>query len=305
MNASLVIMAAGMGSRYGGNKQIDGVGPHNEILMEYSIYDAIRAGFGKIIFIIKPDMVDLMDTICGNYLRNRTAKDGTAVEVAYAIQDFTSIPDYYTIPEGRTKPFGTIHALLCAKPFADGPFCVINADDYYGVEGFATMYNHLSAMAPTGKAAMVGYELIKTISPHGTVSRGICGIEQGNLASVWEGLKIQANPDATLIDVASNTPLAPETTVSMNLWGFQPSIFDAMGDYFEHFLRHEAGDNVKAECLLPVLISDEIEKGTLDVAVLHSSDRWFGMTYAEDRASVTTALVALHADGTYPASLRD
>ena len=304
MKACLVIMAAGMGSRYGGNKQVDGVGPHNEILMEYSIYDAIRAGFGRIVFIIKPDMQDLMEEICGRYLRTRTAGDGTAVEVEYAFQDFTSIPKYYTIPEGRTKPFGTIHAVLCAKNVVDGPFCVLNADDYYGVDAFAAMYQELMQLPQEGKATMVGYELAKTASVHGTVSRGICTVQEDVLCTLKETLKIQLFDDGTLQDLDTETILSPNAVVSMNYWGFQPSIFKVMEDYFEQFLRLDAGENQKAECLLPVMVGKQVSQGILKVSVLRSTDCWFGMTYQEDRMAVAKELEILHEAGVYPVSLK-
>ncbi len=304
MRASLVIMAAGMASRYGGNKQVDGVGPNNEILMEYSAHDAIRAGFGRIVFIIKPEMTDLLERLCGNYLRTKTAKDGQLVEVCYAYQTFDSIPDYYTIPEGRTKPFGTIHAILSAKDLVDGPFCVINADDYYGVEGFDTMYKALMDMKPEGQAAMVGYNLKQTASHNGSVSRGECHVVDGKLQTVTEIVKIQWNDDDTLVDLDTDRVLSPDMIVSMNLWGFQASAFVAMEAYFEHFLRFEAGDNIKAECYLPSFVGAELAKDTLEVAVLRSGERWFGMTYAQDRPLVMESLQALHEKGVYPKTLR-
>ena len=186
MKAALVIMAAGLGSRYGGNKQVDGVGPDNEILMEYSIYDAIRAGFTKVVFIVKPDMVDLMKRLCGDRIARTTARDGQPVEVCYAVQNFSSVPDFYHIPEGRTKPFGTVHALLCARPYVKEPLCVINADDYYGVDAYRTIYEQLQRLPDEGQATMVGYLLKNTASLHGTVSRGVCAVEDGKLRSVRE-----------------------------------------------------------------------------------------------------------------------
>lgn len=168
MKVSLVIMAAGLGSRYGGSKQVDGIGPHNEILMEYSIYDALRAGFSKVVFIIKPEMEEMMRRLCGDYLARKTALDGTPVEVAYVFQDFTSVPDFYRIPPERTKPFGTVHALLCAADVVHEPFCVINADDYYGIDAYRTIYDELVKLPETGKATMVGYLLKNTASLHGT-----------------------------------------------------------------------------------------------------------------------------------------
>lgn len=297
-------MAAGLGSRYGGSKQVDGIGPHNEILMEYSIHDALRAGFGKIVFIIKPEMEELVERICGSYLRRRTAADGSPVEVAYAFQDFSSVPDFYAIPPERTKPFGTVHALLCAAEAVDEPFCVINADDYYGIDAYRAIYQELAALPPAGKATMVGYLLKNTASLHGTVSRGVCTVENGKLRSVREALKVQLYPDGSLRDLAEDMPLSPETVVSMNFWGFTPSIFPALRDYFHQFLRTCAGDDPKAECLLPVMVGAELEQGGLEVSVLHSADRWFGMTYREDREIVAQELRTLHQAGAYPATLK-
>lgn len=304
MNVSLVIMAAGLGSRYGGSKQVDGIGPNGEILMEYSIYDALRAGFNKVVFIIKPEMEAMMRRLCGDALARRTAADGKPVRVAYVFQDFSSVPAFYRIPAGRTKPFGTVHALLCAADAVHEPCCVINADDYYGVDAFRTIYRELTQLPPEGKATMVGYLLKNTASLHGTVSRGVCTVEGGKLRSIREALKIQLYPDGSLKDLAEDRELAPDTVVSMNFWGFAPSIFPALKDYFDDFLRHEAGDNIKAECLLPLMVGDRLEKGALEVSVLRSADKWFGMTYQEDRAVVAEELRKLHAQGVYPGSLR-
>ena len=198
MKAALVIMAAGLGSRYGGNKQVDGVGPGGEILMEYSIHDAIRAGFTKIVFIIKNDMQDLMRSLCGDRIAGLTARDGEPVEVCYAVQDYSSLPAFYTVPAGRTKPFGTTHAVLCARPYVQEPFCVINADDYYGVDAYRAIYEELGRLPQQGKATMVGYLLRNTVSAHGTVSRGVCQVENGHLAGIHEALKIQLFPAAAL-----------------------------------------------------------------------------------------------------------
>ena len=305
MKVSLVIMAAGLGSRYGGSKQVDGIGPNGEILMEYSIYDALRAGFNKVVFIIKPEMEEMVRRLCGDALARRTAADGSPVEVAYAFQDFTSVPDFYHIPAERTKPFGTVHALLCAAGVVHEPCCVINADDYYGIDAYRTMYEALTKLPEKGQALMVGYLLKNTASLHGTVSRGVCTVDGGRLQRVREALKIQLYPDGSLKDLAEDRSLAPDTVVSMNFWGFAPSIFPALKDYFENFLRHEAGDNIKAECLLPLMVGEQLEKGALEVSVLHSADKWFGMTYQEDRALVAEELKKLHARGIYPASLRD
>lgn len=304
MKVSLVIMAAGLGSRYGGSKQVDGIGPHHEILMEYSIYDALRAGFNKIVFIIKPEMEEMMHRLCGDYLAKKTAKDGSPVEVDYVFQDFSSVPDFYTIPKERTKPFGTVHALLCAADKVHEPCCVINADDYYGIDAYQTIYDELMKLPASGKATMVGYLLKNTASLHGTVSRGVCAVAGGKLQSVRETLKIQLYPDGTLKDLAEDRLLAPDTVVSMNFWGFMPSIFPALQAYFEDFLRNEAGDNIKAECLLPVMVDQQMRSGQMEVSVLQSTDKWFGMTYQQDREVVASELKRLHAEGAYPESLR-
>ena len=304
MKVSLVIMAAGLGSRYGGSKQVDGIGPHNEILMEYSIYDALRAGFSKVVFIIKPEMEEMMRRLCGDYLARKTALDGTPVEVAYVFQDFTSVPDFYRIPPERTKPFGTVHALLCAADVVHEPFCVINADDYYGIDAYRTIYDELVKLPETGKATMVGYLLKNTASLHGTVSRGVCAVEDGKLRSVREALKIQLYPDGTLRDLAEGTDLSPETVVSMNFWGVCPQHLPALREYFENFLPH--GGRGKYQGRVPAAGDGggSAAKGALEVSVLHSADKWFGMTYHEDREIVAEELRKLHARGDYPESLR-
>ena len=304
MHSSLVIMAAGLGSRYGGSKQVDGIGPNGEILMEYSIHDALRAGFDKVVFIIKPEMQEMMDGLVG-YLEQKKTADGRPVEVAFVYQDFTSVPSFYHIPEERTKPFGTVHALLCAEPAVDGPFCVINADDYYGVDAYRTIYEELGKLAPSGESTMVGYLLKNTASLHGTVSRGVCKVKDGKLDSIQETLKIQLYPDGHLTDLDTNTDLDPETVVSMNFWGFMPSIFPALRAYFEAFLRGLPDGAVKAECLLPVMVGEELKAGRMTVSVLNSRDKWFGMTYHEDRALVAEDLQKLHEAGVYPPSLRN
>lgn len=304
MKVSLVIMAAGLGSRYGGSKQIDGIGPHNEILMEYGIYDALQAGFNKIVFIIKPDMAELMDRLCGDYLREKIALDGNPVEVEYVFQDFSSLPAFYPIPAERTKPFGTVHALLCAADVVKEPFCVINADDYYGADAYKTMYDALLQLPAEGKATMVGYLLKNTASLHGTVSRGVCAVEGDQLRGVKETKKIQLYPDGTLKDLTEERELDPESVVSMNFWGFMPSVFPMLKEYFESFLRELAGEDLKAECLLPVMVDHEMNRGNLEVAVLQSHDKWFGMTYREDRLIVAQELEQLHREGLYPESLQ-
>ena len=303
MKAALVIMAAGLGSRYGGNKQVDGVGPNGEILMEYSIYDAIRAGFTKIVFVIKPGMEEMMRRICGDYVARRTAADGSVVEVCYAVQDFTGLPAFYHLPAQREKPFGTGHAVLCARPYVNEPFCVINADDYYGVDAYRKIYQALQRLPEQGDAAMVGYLLKNTVSERGTVSRGVCRVEDGRLLGIKETLKIRLEPDGTIADEAEGV-LPADAVVSMNFWGFAPSFFRELEMFFYDFLRYEAGENIKGECMLPSLVGKLIGEGKLKVSVLQSADRWFGMTYHEDRQAVAEELKRLHACGVYPETLR-
>jgi len=303
MKVSLVIMAAGMGSRYGGDKQVDGIGPHHEILMEYSIYDALRAGFNKIVFIIKPGMEPLMRKLCGDYLEKKLTPGGSPLEVEYVLQDYASVPAFYHIPEERTKPFGTVHALLCAADAVHEPFCVINADDYYGVDAYRTIYRRLLELPESGEATMVGYRLKNTVSLHGAVSRGICSVEGDQLRSVRETKKIQLESDGTIRDLVHGELLDGESPVSMNFWGFRPSIFPVLREYFDWFLRTQAGEDITAECLLPVMVGDLLKRETLRVSVLHSSDRWFGMTYREDREHVARELAALHQAGVYPEDL--
>ena len=305
MHISLVIMAAGLGSRYGGSKQVDGIGPNGEILMEYSIHDALRAGFDKVVFIIKPEMQEMMDGLVG-YLKQKKTADGRPVEVAFVYQDFTSVPSFYRIPEERTKPFGTVHALLCAEPAVDGPFCVINADDYYGVDAFRVIYEELGRLKAEGEATMVGYRLDKTVSEHGSVTRGVCHVTDGTLDRVVETFKLTVFPDGTIRDVDKNPEgdvYAPDTPVSMNFWGFTPWIFTKLEEYFNAFLHALPAGELKKECLLPSMVGELIEKGELRVSVLHSDAKWFGMTYHEDKDAVAAALKALHDAGVYPPTL--
>ncbi len=300
MNATLVIMAAGMGSRYGGNKQVDAIGPGGEILMEYSIYDAIRAGFDKVVFIIKREMLSIVREMVGD----RIAKK---VKVEYAFQDFSSLPAFYQVPAERTKPFGTVHAILCARGVVHEPFAVLNADDYYGVPAFASMHDCLQSLAPTGEAAMVGYRLCNTVSENGTVTRGVCSLQGGKLAAVKETYKIRPFPDGTIRDTSKSeegVALDPQALVSMNFWGFTPWIFEAADAYFTAFLKSLAADSVKGECLLPIMVDDLMRAGRLSVRVLSTDAVWFGITYKEDKPCVMNALRALHDAGVYPKTLK-
>ena len=299
MGATLLIMAAGMGSRYGGNKQVDGLGPNGEILMEYSIYDAIRAGFNKVVFVVKPGMQEMLDQICGERIARQ-------VKVDYAFQDFSSVPSFYAIPAERTKPFGTVHAVLVARDVIDQPFAVINADDYYGVSAFKTIYDKLQQLAPEGEATMVGYQLRNTVSKNGTVSRGVCTAENGMLSKVVETLKIKLCENGEIRDIADGEPgtlLDPVAPVSMNFWGFTPWIFGKLEEYFNAFLRSLAPDAIKAECLLPVFVDEMMRAGKLRVPMLTTDASWFGVTYQEDKPGVQKALCELHESGVYPKTL--
>ena len=299
INTTLVIMAAGMASRYGGNKQITGMGPNNEILLEYSVYDAIRAGFDKAVFIIRPDMQEAVRHICGNKLAER-------IRIEFAFQDYSSLPKWYSVPEDRTKPFGTVHAALCARPFVNEPFAIINADDYYGVNSFQKMHEFLVTSVAPDRAAMVGYRLKNTVSIHGAVTRGVCRMDNDRLADVEEVSKIRMYEDGRIADTSKGEPgreLDPESLVSMNFWGFHPGLFDGMQRYFESFLRNSDPGDIKCECLLPVMVSSMLKENEIAVDMLKTDAVWFGVTYQEDRPMVQQALRKLHEKGIYPAKL--
>ena len=308
MKAALVIMAAGLGSRYGGEKQVDGVGPNGEAIMEYSVFDAVQAGFTKVVFIIKPTMLDTVKALCGDRLSQMTAKNGEAVEVCYVFQDFTSIPAFYTVPTERVKPFGTVHAALCAKGAVSEPFALINADDFYGLDAYVTAYKALCAMEEQGEGCMIGYQLRNTVSDHGTVTRGVCIQEGGHLKGLRETYQIKKYDDGRICDTENpdkEIPLDSGTLVSMNFWGFTPWLFGEMERYFHDFLKGLSGEEMKAECLLPSLVDALIANGTLKVPVLSTESVWFGVTYREDKPVVEAALQRLHDQGAYPKSLRD
>ncbi|MBQ6563802.1 MAG: NTP transferase domain-containing protein [Clostridiales bacterium] len=301
MHISLLIMAAGLGSRYGGDKQIDRIGPNGEILMEYSIHDAIEAGFDKVVFVIKPEMEAKFREMVGNKIAGKTA-------VHYAFQDYSSLPEGFVPPEGRTKPYGTVHAVLCAKNIIAEPFAVINADDYYGRDAFVAMAESLKSMQDKKAAAsMVAYDLHNTISANGTVTRGVCERDaQNHLVKVTETYKIQAAPDGTIRDYASDEQgrlLDPNALVSMNFWGFTPWFFEAAERKFREFLFRSHPDVMKCEYVLPTLVDELMREEHLQVDVLNTHAMWFGMTYREDREYVIHELKKLHDAGFYPRSL--
>ncbi|MGB3799213.1 MAG: sugar phosphate nucleotidyltransferase [Lewinella sp.] len=296
---TLVILAAGMGSRYGGLKQIDGVGPSEEGIIEYSIYDAIRAGFGKVVFVIRKDIeAPFREKFDGKF------KDD--IEVAYAFQGMDSfVPDGID-PEKREKPWGTSHAMLVAKDVVDEPFAVINADDYYGVEAFQKMASFLVAEADPETFSMVGYVLHRTLSDHGTVNRGVTVVaEDYLLRDVNERLKIQRGTDTKVTYLGEDGhryELADDAVVSMNFWGFHPSVFDRLEKGFEEFANDNVG-NPRAEYLIPELVDGMIKDGSATVKVLVSEDKWYGVTYQEDKPKVQEAFSMLVAENTYPTPL--
>ena len=297
----LVVMAAGMGSRYGGLKQIDPVGSKGEAILDYSIYDAHQAGFETVVIIIKEAIKnDFMETV-GARLKN------APVEIRYAYQELTCLPEGYSIPEGRTKPFGTGHAVLCATEAIDGaPFAVINADDYYGKSAFQSIYNMLSNNADPYGYCMVGYELSKTVTENGSVARGICSTdENGYLTQVVERTKIEQFEDGIRYEDGETwVPVADDTIVSMNMWGFMPSFLEEIESRFHTFLETTLVANpLKGEYFLPLPVSQLIEEGKATVKVLTSADRWYGVTYAADKPVVMDALHAMQEAGLYPDGL--
>ena len=294
MDTTLVILAAGLGSRFGGNKQISHVGPNGEILMEYSIHDAIEAGFTQVVFILKEEMVETVRESVGRRIEGR-------VRVDYAVQDMHSLPAWYSLPADRVKPFGTVHAVLCAKDVIRGPFATVNADDYYGKEAFVIMHEMLSQLASKSEAGMVPYILGNTMSENGGVTRGICDVERGYLRRVDETHDIHYEEDHRIVGEYGG--LDPQEMVSMNIWGFHPTLLDEMTKYFEDFLRGIQPDNIKAECLLPVMVNDFLESEKITVRAKPSRDRWFGITYQADRETVMAELRLLHKKGIYPEKL--
>lgn len=296
----LVIMAAGMGSRYGGLKQIDPVDEEGHIIIDFSIYDAKRAGFEKVIFIIKRENEETFRETIGN----RISK---VMDVEYVFQDLANIPDGYQIPEGRVKPWGTGHAVLSCIDVIDGPFAVINADDYYGKEAFASIYNYLSSSEDDEqyRYTMVGYELGNTVTDNGHVARGVCDLDaQGRLIGIHERTRIEKRDGGiayTEDDGETWTKLDAKTMVSMNMWGFSASILRELRDRFPAFLESELPKNpLKCEYFLPAVVSDLMEEGKATVKVLPSRDKWYGVTYKEDKPMVMAAMKRLKEEGTYP-----
>ena len=299
----LVIMAAGMGSRYGGLKQIDPVDKEGHIIMDFSIYDAKRAGFEKVVFIIKRENENDFREAIGNRLEQY-------MEVAYAYQEITNIPDGFSVPEGRVKPWGTAHAVLSARDEIEGPFAVINADDYYGAHAFKVIYDYLTTHEDDEKYryAMVGYRLKNTVTDNGYVSRGVCELnEKKELVSVTERTRIEKRDGGVAYSEDGGqtwTGIDGDTLVSMNMWGFTHSMLEEIGAGFPVFLEKGIQENpMKCEYYLPAVVSSLLEDDRAAVKVLESEDKWYGVTYKEDKPVVVAAIQTLKEEGVYPQKL--
>jgi NDP-sugar pyrophosphorylase family protein len=297
MKPTLVVLAAGMASRYGSMKQTQGFGPGGETIMEYSIYDAIRAGFGKVVFIIREEFEDMFRELFGNKLSSK-------IEVDYVFQElskFTNRP----VPEERKKPWGTAHAVLCCKGKVNEPFAVINADDFYGRDGFIKAYNFLTNGAGEKQYAIIGYELKKTLSDNGSVSRGVCNVDAlGNLIDINERTQIyrHENGAITYEDENGLHEVSEDSSVSMNFFAFAPNFIDHCESYFGEFLDQEI-NNPKGEFFIPLVVDKVVKSGQADVKIIPTSAQWFGVTYKEDAPGVQASIDKLVADGEYPAKL--
>lgn len=295
MKPTLFVLAAGMGSRYGGLKQLDGLGPHGETIMDYSIFDAIRSGFGKVVFVIRKDFEE-------DFHKKILSKYENHIPVEVVFQSLYDLPEGFRCPEERTKPWGTNHALLMAKNVIKEPFAVINADDFYGRHSFEVLAEKLVETSGKGNYCMVGFRLGNTMSEGGTVARGVCEKKGGFLTSVVERTAIGYNGEGMICFTDENGEeriVPPETPVSMNIWGFTPDYFDFSEQFFKKFLEENIG-NLKAEFYIPLLINVLIRSNAARVKVLHTDSKWFGVTYASDREGVVRKLAGLHARGEYP-----
>ncbi len=316
MQPTLVLLAAGMGSRYGGLKQLDAMGPSGQTMIDYAVEDACRAGFGKVVFVIRKDFEEAFRTQVGE-------RHSDQIDVCYAFQDLHDLPGSHTVPEGRTKPWGTAHAVRAARDCIAEPFAVINADDFYGREAYAQMATHLQALGHEAEgesnagvrertrheagntlaASMVGYILHHTLSPHGTVNRGICSLKDGNLQSVEEYTSIGVDADGALRGenlACERVPLSKDAVVSMNFWGFSPAIFEPLEARFEAFVQARGGEE-KSEYYLPSLVDSLIQEGAVECPVLQTESPWFGVTYPEDKARVVESIQKLTDAGVYEA----
>lgn len=298
MKPTLLILAAGMGSRYGGLKQIEPVGPNGETILEYSIFDAIRAGFGKVVFVIRESFAD-------EFKIRFESKLAGKIEIDYVYQEIDKLPEGFSLPEGREKPWGTGHAVLMAKEVIKEPFAAINADDFYGAEAYSVIAKYLTESVIPGQYAMVGYQLGNTLSEFGTVSRGICETNENNeLTKITETHKIRKEENHTLCEQNGNEnfELQGTETVSMNFWGFHPSIFNHIETQFIDFLRTSISIP-KSEFYIPFVVFEMIKRKQASVKVLTADSPWFGVTYKEDRPFVTEQIQKLTNAGIYPEKL--
>lgn len=300
MKATLLVLAAGMGSRYGGLKQMDAFGPNGETIIDYSIYDAMQAGFGKVVFVIRESFKDA-------FVDAFSSKFGDKIEVAFVTQELDKLPEGLTYPDTRQKPWGTGHAVYVAKDHIDGPFAVINADDYYGQDAYKVLMDFFKNQE--GKKykdyAVVAYHLHNTLSDHGTVNRGICYADpEGNLQKVVERTKIRRGDDGVIRFPHNDHShdLADDTLVSMNMWAFYPSYFELAAEAIYAFIK-ERGEEEKSEFYIPALIDELIQSKVLDVKVLDTTSQWFGVTYQEDKPIVIEKLNRLINNGVYPKDL--
>jgi hypothetical protein len=300
-NTTLVIMAAGIGSRFGGGiKQLEPVGPNGEIIMDYSIYDAMQAGFNKVVFVIRKDLEEVFREVIGNRIEK-------VIPVEYAFQEIDDIPTGFTVPQGRKKPWGTGQAILACKELVNEPFAVINADDYYGKDSFKTLHDYLveeHKFEGRYNISMVGFILGNTLSDNGAVTRGICRTDAaGNLVAVDETSGIVKTADGAAYEKDGNQiPVDVNSRVSMNMWGFEPEFFEELGTGFENFLKGltEGG---KQEYLLPTIVDTLVKENRANVKVLESKDKWVGVTYKEDKPVVVASIKELVASGKYPEKL--
>lgn len=301
MKPTLLVLAAGMGSRYGSLKQMDGIGPNGEAILDYSVYDAIRGGFGKVVFVIRGFFAKEFKAVFN------AERYGGKIAVEYVYQELDKLPAGFSVPEGREKPWGTNHAVMMGAPVINENFAVINADDFYGENAIATMGKYLTEVAgATDKYAMIGYEVCKTLSDNGTVSRGVCEVNaQGNLTGMVERTKIERqNGKIVYIESDGVYPLAENTPVSMNLFGFNPSYFQYSEEFFVSFLDDEKNiENLKSEFFIPLMVNKLVRDAQVEMRVLSTTSDWFGVTYIEDKPDTVAKVQRLIAEGVYPAKL--
>ncbi len=298
MKPTLLVLAAGMGTRYGGNKQLDEVGPSGETIIDYSIYDAIRAGFGKIVFVIRRD---IEDQVRERFVKKLKGK----IEVDYVFQEITNLPEGVKVAPERQKPWGTSHAILVTAEKIREPFGVINADDYYGVESFKILFNFLTTDKDPNCYCIVGFKMGNTLSDHGHVNRGVCGADaNGILKNIVETRQIEKTPDGAKAPAADGTweKFTGNEIVSMNLWGFKPSCYKFLSDEFRNFIN-KSGMELKSELDIPTSVDKFVKNGEITIKVLMSNDRWFGVTYREDKPYVVASINEMIKKGVYPSKI--